>query len=168
MAAGGTEMPRFNSENVIDALELQQLVTDWSEELDANLGLNVTRFFTDDCIVEAGAISYRGHEAMKAFYRETAERGQAAHGGLGRTTRHAYANLGIAFQANDRAKVTFLSITFSGPGRPPSFDSATPVIVTDVRFECVRDANRDWRVAEFYGTPVFIGSDPFLNELMVK
>jgi hypothetical protein len=161
-------MPRFNADNVADALELQQLVAEWSEELDINLGLDVTRFFTEDCVVEAGAISYRGHEAMREFYRQTAANGETAHEGRGRTTRHAFTNLGIVFKAADRATLKFFSISFSGPGKPPVFDATTPTIVTDVRFECVRDDARDWRVAEFYGAPVFIGSDPFLNQIMIE
>jgi len=159
-------MPRFNLENALEALELQQLVTEWCRELDENHGLDAIRFFTEDCVVEAGLISYRGHEAMQAFYcgiaafaQPTPERGI-------RTTRHTYTSLGISFGGRERATVTFLSFTYSGYGDTPLSGATAPNTISDVRFECRRDVQGEWRVAEFYATPIFLGEDPYLNQLI--
>jgi hypothetical protein len=161
-------MPRFNAENVADALELQQLVADWCDELDTNHGKNVTQYFTEDCKVRAGTISYDGHEGMKAFYKATHEAQTRTYAETGREARHLFTNLRIAFAGADKATVHFVTVMFSSPGRPPIPDATVPAIVTDVRFECRRDAKKDWRVAEFYGTPIFIGSDPFLKKVMLE
>ena len=46
-------------------------------------------------------------------------------------------------------------------------NATLPTIATDVRFECLRAADGLWRIKKFIGTPIFIGSDPFLNAGMV-
>jgi hypothetical protein len=160
-------MPRFNADNVADALELQQLVADWCDELDTNHGSQVTQYFTEDCRVRAGSIQYDGHEGMKDFYRRTIEASKKAYAETGRESRHVFTNLRIRFDGPDKATLEFLNIMFSSPGRPPIFDATVPNIVTDVRFECRRDANKDWKVAEFYGNPIFVGNDPFLKKAML-
>jgi len=159
-------MPKFTRETALDVLELEQLVTDWNRELDENHGLDATRFFTKDCVVEAGLIRYSGHEAMAEFYRGVAEFARATSERGIRTTRHTYTNLGISLGAREKATVTFLSITYSGYGNTPVAGSTAPNTISDVRFECVRDTGGEWRVAVFYATPIFLGSDPYLNRLL--
>jgi hypothetical protein len=161
-------MPRFSPQTALDAFELQQLVTAWCRELDDNHGLNATRFFTEDCVVDAGHISYKGHEAMQAFYRGVAEFARATPERGARTTRHTYTSLGISFGGDERATVTFLSFTYSGYGETPVVGATTPNTISDVRFECRRDAQQEWRIAEFYAVPVFLGDDPYLNRLMTE
>jgi hypothetical protein len=159
-------MPRFDPETAVEAMALQQLVTEWCRELDDNHGLGATRFFTEDCVVDAGPIAYRGHEAMREFYRGVAEFARATPERGARTTRHTYTSLGISFSGRERATVTFLSFTFSGYGETPVVGATAANTISDVRFECRRDEQRDWRVAEFYASPVFLGDDPYLNQLM--
>lgn len=161
-------MSKFTPETAAAALELQQLVADWCNELDVNGGLNCTDFFTEDCIVEAGRISYKGHAAMRKFYQDRADRVLAEQKGGIRTARHVALNPRYSFQGNDRATIRFLVMNFSGEGPPPLFDATLPTIVSDSRFECRRIANGEWRVAEFHSAPVFVGSDPFLNKAVVK
>jgi hypothetical protein len=160
-------MAKFTPETALAALELQQLVADWCHELDFNGGLDVTRLFTEDCVVEAGKISYKGHAAMQKFYADRAERIRTEQKDGVRTSRHLGLNLRYTFAGADRASVSFLIMNFSGSGGPPIFDTI-PSIVTDVRFECRREADGRWRIAEFHGEPVFIGSDPFQNAAVVK
>ncbi len=160
-------MPRFDPKAALDALELQQLVTEWCRELDDNHGLDATRFFTKDCVVEAGLISYRGHEAMRAFYQGVAEFARATPERGIRTTRHTYTNFGISFTDRDSATVTFLSFTHSGYGDLPVAEATVPAMMSDVRFDCRRDGKGDWRVAQFHASPIFLGSDPYLNRLLV-
>jgi hypothetical protein len=161
-------MARFDPEMAAAAMELQQLVTEWCRELDDNHGLDATRFFTEDCIVEAGPVSYSGHEAMRAFYRGVADFARATAERGARTTRHTYTSLGVSFGGRERATVTFLSFTFSGYGGTPVIGATAPNTISDARFECRRDAQGEWRVAEFYASPVFLGDDPYLTALMTE
>jgi hypothetical protein len=159
-------MPRFDPETALDALELQQLVTEWCRELDDNHGLDATRFFTEDCVVEAGPVSYRGHSAMREFYRGVAEVARATAERGARTTRHTYTSLGLSFSGRECATITFLSFTFSGYGATPVIGGTAPNTISDVRFVCRRDAQQEWRIAEFYASPIFLGDDPYLNQLL--
>jgi hypothetical protein len=44
--------------------------------------------------------------------------------------------------------------------------ATTPNTISDVRMECRRE--REWRVAAFHACPIFLGRDPYLNQLMSK
>jgi hypothetical protein len=159
-------MPRFDAEAARDAQEIQQLVTEWCRELDDNHGLDATRFFTEECTVEAGPISYKGHEAMRAFYRGVADFARATPERGTRTTRHTYTNFGVSFPERGRARVTFLSFTYSGYGALPVNGATAPNTISDVRYECRRERDGEWRIAEFYAVPIFTGDDPYLNKLL--
>jgi hypothetical protein len=161
------KMRTFNLETAAAALDLEQMVADWCRDLDVNGGLNSTDFFTEDCIVEAGRISYKGHAAMQKFYQDRAERVRAEQKDGVRTARHVFTNLRFLFEGNDRVTLTFLIINFSGSGKAPLFDATVPSVVSDVRFECRRDAKGQWRIAEFHGAPIFVGNDPFLIKAVV-
>jgi hypothetical protein len=161
-------MPRFDPQGALDVLELQQLVTEWCRELDDNHGLAATRFFTEDCVVEAGPVSYVGHEAMRAFYRDVAAFARPTPERGARTTRHTFTSLGVAFSGPGRATVTFLSFTFSGYGEPPVLGATAPNTISDVSCGCRRDEQGEWRIAEFHARPVFVGDDPYLRQLMLQ
>jgi hypothetical protein len=159
----GEKMRKFTPETAVDAIELQQLVADWCHELDKNNCRNVMQYFTEDCFVDMGAVSYKGHAAMKKFYEDRNERVRTQQKDGIRTQRHGIALLRIVFEDKDRAVVTFLLINFSGEGPPPLMNATTPTIATDVHFECHQDADGLWRIGTFIGRPIFIGNDPFLN-----
>ncbi|TAK99328.1 MAG: nuclear transport factor 2 family protein [Rhodospirillaceae bacterium] len=160
-------MRKFTPESAVDVIELQQLVADWCHELDTNGGLDVAKLFTEDCIVDFGRVSYTGRAATTKFYQDRAERVRTQQKDGIRTQRHGITNIRIVFEGKDRAHVTFLIINFSGEGGPPLMNATTPTIVTDTRFECRHDTDGVWRIKAFYGTPIFIGNDPFLNQGMV-
>jgi len=160
-------MRKFTLENAVAALELQQMVADWCHELDSNGGLDLTGFFTDDAVVAAGRISYTGRAAMQKFYEDRAERVRTQQKDGVRTARHGFTNLQISFDGDDRATLKFLIINFSQEGKPPVLDATTPTVASDCRFECQRDADGQWLITGFYGAPIFVGSDPFLNKIVV-
>ena len=159
-------MRRFSNEMAIAAIELEQMVADYCHVLDCNEGENGTPFFTEDCVVEVGAISYRGHAAMKKFYSDVAEHARSGEKDGVWTSRHGFINFRVSFSAETRATVNFLFVNFSGFGKPPLLASTTPTIISDARFECRREADGQWRICEFYGTPIFVGDDPLVNKMV--
>jgi hypothetical protein len=157
---------KFNHETAIAAIELEQMVADYCHLLDCNDGVNGTVFFTEDCVVEAGAISYQGHAGMKKFYSDVAEQVRTGQQNGVWTSRHGFTNFRVSFPEKDRATVNFLFVHFSHSGKPPIPRSSTPTIISDARCECRREADGQWRIAEFYGGPVFVGDDAHMNKIV--
>src|SRR5579871_4570563 len=132
----GEKMRKFTPETAVSAIELQQLVADWCRELDINNCRDVAQYFTEDCFVDMGAVSYKGRAAMNQFYAARNERVRTQQKDGIRTQRHGITLLRIEFADKDSATVTFLLVNFSGEGPPPLMNATTPTIVTDVRFDC--------------------------------
>jgi hypothetical protein len=158
-------MRTFNSETAIAAIELEQLVADYCHTLDCGGGVAGIEFFTEDCVVEVGNISYRGHAAMRKFYSGLAQDIQTD--GTAWTSRHGFTNFRVSFPEANRATVNFLFINFSGAGSPPIVNGSTPTIVSDARFECCRRPDGQWRIQSFHGAPIFIGNDPLVNRMVM-
>lgn len=161
-------MDNFKGSRASDALELQQLISEYCFELDLTGGLDSYRFFTADGRLEVGKMSFQGHDAMKVFYEDLVERAKAADPSGARTTRHVFTNLRIAFEDADRAVVDFIVLNFSSAGKPPIFGATTPTVVSDARCKCRREGDGAWRIAEFTGAPIFVGNDPLQNKALVK
>jgi hypothetical protein len=160
-------MRKFDHESVVAAFELEQMVADYCHLLDRNEGVKGSEFFTEDCIVQAGLISYRSRAEMKRFYSELAERVSADQKDGTWTSRHGFTNFRVVFPASDRATVNFLFVNFSGAGHAPLLNATKPSIVSDARMECRREADGQWRIHEFYGAPIFLGDDPHLNKTVM-
>ena len=161
-------MRRFDQETAVSALELHQLIAEFGHELDANGGLNITAFYSEDCNFLVGGNSFRGHAAVKKFYADRAERVRTQQKDGVRTQRHTITNLRISFQDKNHATLNFVIVNYSAAGKAPVFDLTCPTIVADCRMECRREADGQWRIAEFASEPVFVGNDPFLNAAVVK
>jgi hypothetical protein len=159
-------MRKFDPDKIVATVELQQMVVDYCHELDVNGGINVTQYFTEDCLVDVGAIVYRGHAAMRQHYDDHREFVRKEYNNE-RVQGHGFTNLKIEFHGKDRATLTYLVVNFSAPGKAPIFNATTPTIITDCRFECRLEADGHWRIAEFYGAPIFVGNDPYLNKAVV-
>jgi len=168
-------MRTFTAETALDIIEIQQVVADWGYELDFNMsdndGRDVVNYFTEDCVVDMGQVTYKGHEAMKKFYTDRNVRVRTQQKDGIRTQRHGASQVRVVLKGKDRATATFLIINFSGDGPAPQIDPAgsptTPTIVSDVVFEMRKDKGQPWRIEKFTSRPIFIGNDPFLNAGMV-
>jgi hypothetical protein len=158
-------MRKFDQDQAIAAIELEQMVVDYFQILDGEGGGAALGFFTEDVAVNIGAINYSGHAGMKKFYEGVAERVKAT--GEARTGRHGFTNFRVEFPEKNRAIVTVLNVTWSGAGKPPLLDATVPSIVTDVRWECRREADGQWKVFKYSGSPIFVGNDPFLKASVV-
>jgi hypothetical protein len=160
-------MRRFDPDSALSAIELQQLVADWSHELDANGGLAVMQLCTEDCNYIVGGNSFRGRAAVRKFYVDRGERVRTQQKDGVRTQRHTISNLRISLQDEARADLEFTIVNYSGEGKAPVFGLAGPSIVADCRMHCRREAD-GWRIAEFSSEPIFVGNDPFLNAAVVR
>jgi hypothetical protein len=161
-------MRSFDSESARIALELQQLVAEWSFELDAKGGLELMELCTEDCNYVVGRTSYRGRAAVRKFYADRGERVRAQQKDGVRTQRHTVSNLRISLRDGARAELHFTIVNYSGEGKSPVFGLTGPSIVADCRMQCQREADGVWRIAEFTSEPVFVGNDPFLNAAVLK
>jgi ketosteroid isomerase-like protein len=161
-------MPRFDQQTAVDAIELQQLVADWSEDLDLTGGATVTKLCTDDCTYMLGGTPHTGHAAISAFYAARNERVRTQQKDGIRTQRHALTNLRVTFKGADNAEGKFLVVNYSAEGPAPALNLVGPTIVADARMEFRRETDGEWRISLFDSTPVFVGNDPFLNASVVK
>jgi hypothetical protein len=160
-------MLRLTNDRAIALLELQQLIAAYFADLDDTQGLNSAAFFTEDGIIDIGNMSLRGHTEMRQFYADLIEQVRFSDRAGMRTTRHAFTNLLISFEADDQVTAKLLVIEFSASGPPPLLDAAAPTIVSDTQLRFRRTGNGEWRIAELSGRPLFAGNDPVLNALLI-
>jgi hypothetical protein len=160
-------MRRFSPETAAAAVEVEQMILDWSREIDFNGGRDAVQYFTEDCVAESGSITFRGHAGVKKYYDDRLAFIRANQKDGVRTTRHTCLNLHMSFPDKDRATVNFYIITFGGEGKPPVMDGTLPVTITDTRFECRRGADGNWRIAAFFGTPSFVGNEAFAQKALL-
>jgi hypothetical protein len=160
-------MTPFTLEQAAAAVELEQLVAHYWYELDINGGRNVADFLTDDVIYKIGTVVDRsGLADVQAFYAGRNERVAREQKGGARTSRHTHSANRITFLGPDEAMLQLTAVNYSAEG-PPPIAGAGPTIVSDVKMICRRDASRRWRIAEFYGQPIFVGEDSFQNKMIV-
>lgn len=161
-------MPRFDKDTAIDALELNQLVSDWGYELDMNGGAAIASLCTEDCKYLIGGVAHQGREAVTKFYAARNERVRTQQKDGARTQRHTITNPRTSFPGKDKARMEFLLVNYSAEGKAPALNLVGPTIIADCRMEFERGADGEWRIALFDSTPTFIGNDPFLNASVVK
>ena len=160
-------MTEFSFEGVSAMLALQQLVSNYWNELDSNAARNITDFYAEDCRFSAGTIhDSTGRAGVRKFYDERAHLVRDEKGGI-RTTRHTSTNLRISLHEADRATLDFVLINYSGAGAPPIGGFEGPTMVSDVRMECRREG-REWRIVSFRGTPIFVGDEPFTQKVLAR
>jgi hypothetical protein len=150
------------------ALQLQQMLLEYSYELDVNKGKDVTAYFTKEGEFVLGPYTYKGHAAIRKFYDERDARVLDTHKDGVRTARHTFTNLRFAIEDNTRATLYFVSIYYVGEGNPPVPNLTGPATVSDGMMLCEREADGKWRIAKITITPVFLGDNSFATKLMTK
>ncbi len=153
-------MRKFNAETAAAALELEQMLIDYWQEIDGNAGRNASAFFTADCTGGVAAVSFKGHAGVQKYYADRLESMKAQNNGV-RTSRHVYNSLKFAFEDKDRAVISFVLISYAGFGPLPIMDNTAPVSISDARFECKRNADDQWRIFGFHVTPLFVNGAQF-------
>jgi ketosteroid isomerase-like protein len=144
------------------AIELQQFIADYWDEVDANQARKADEFYTEDCTLHVGSDKgFQGRAGIREFYRYRAERGL-------RTTRHTVSNLRVLPENANRAAVSFVVANYAADGTPPITDFVGPALVSQIHCICERGSDGYWRMQSLRGEPLFIGKEPYTRQELVE
>jgi uncharacterized protein (TIGR02246 family) len=135
-------------EQLLAIASIQQLINDWAYELDVNNGLHIADVVTEDCqYVVRGALRV-GRAAVAQFYKERLTTLSATPAGVP-VQRHALSNLRVQFHSPTQTSITFTLVYFTTAGVAAGTQHADPAAVADVRMDCRRDSDGEWRISKF-------------------
>jgi hypothetical protein len=155
----------IRKEDLFDIISLQQTLYHYCNELDSGAE-RIQDFFTDDCIFKVGETVWNGRAGVRRHYDDDAKAvKELCKDGI-KTVRHAMLNLRINIQDDGSAAAELIFINFSAGGKGPFLNAASPTVVADTQMICRRDENGCWLIAEFEGTPLFYGNDPYMNTVL--
>jgi hypothetical protein len=144
------------------AVELQQFVADYWDDVDDNHGRKADEFYTEDCTLFVGSDkTFNGRAGIREFYRYRSDRGT-------RTTRHTVSNFRVFPENANRAKVSFVVANYAADGAPPITEFVGPALVTQVNCACERGGDGYWRFKSLRGDPLFIGKEPYTRQELVE
>jgi hypothetical protein len=148
-------MASFTPDQAAAIASIQHVINEWGNELDRNDGLKMmdADCLTEDCRYFVGGEWREGRAATAQFYVERKERLEAQGGAP--VMRHLNTNYRVYFVSDTEAKVEFLLLFFAKVGTPPFTDYCDPLAVADVRMECRREADGEWRIAMFDSGQIF-------------
>jgi hypothetical protein len=146
---------RFTTEQTVARAAIEQVINEWGDELDQNDGLKMIEVdvLTEDCRYNVGGVWRGSRDGVAAFYAERKPRLQAQGGAP--VMRHIISNYRVSFTDDGHAKVGFLLLFFAAVGTPPFTNYCDPTAVADVRMECRRDADGQWRISMFDSGQIF-------------
>ena len=148
-------MAKFTPEQAVAVVEIQQLINEWSYELDGPNGVNIASLITEDCSYTVRGGARVGREAVVQFYKERLETLGATPEGVP-VHRHMLSNLRVKFSSANEASIGFSLIYFSTAGQKSHTKHADPASTADVRMEVRRGADGEWLIAKFDSTPTFL------------
>lgn len=160
-------MRTFSLEDAAIALELEQFLVDYNEEVDFNGGANAPDYFWEDGVTQVGAIEFKGPAGVRKYYADRLAKVQADEPTGMRTTRHTFASLKISIANKDRATLKYLILTYAAGGAPPIMGSTMPVAISDARMECQRSADGKWRIKGLFGGPVYVSNDGLAQKILM-
>jgi hypothetical protein len=148
-------MAKFSAEQAVAVAAIQQVINQWGDELDQNDGLKLAEsdVLTEDCRYFVGGEWREGRAEAARFYAERKPRLEAAGGAP--VMRHIISNYRVSFTAADKADVGFLLLFIAKVGTPPFTDYCDPLAVADVRMQCRREADGEWRICFFDSGQIF-------------
>jgi SnoaL-like domain len=142
------DVAKLNKEQAVAVTEVQQLINDWAFELDVQNGLEISNLITEDCSYSVRGITLEGRAAVEDFYRGRLRDLSAQPTGVP-TQRHTLSNLRVAFQSANEVSITFTLVFFTTAVIASRVNPAEPAAVADVRMDCRRGADEEWRIAKF-------------------
>jgi hypothetical protein len=147
---------KFSAEQGAAVAAIQQVINEWGDELDQNSGLKIrdAGVLADDVQYFVGGEWREGIGATAQFYQDRWARLSATESGPP-VMRHVHGNYRISFASEDHASVGFLLVFFAKAGAPPFVGYCDPLAVADVRMECRRDADGDWKISRFESGQIF-------------
>jgi hypothetical protein len=148
-------MAKFTPEQAVAYVEIQQLINEWSYELDVHNGANIGALLTEDCsyAVRGGVRTSRA--AVEQFYKERLETLAATPDGVP-IHRHMLANLRVSFTGADDASIGFSLIYFSTAGMKSGTKHSDPALTSDVQMLVKRGTDGEWRIAKFDSAVSFL------------
>lgn len=161
-------MARFTPETATIAIELQQIVAEFAADLDFNDGLNICDFYAADGEFAVGDFAYKGHDAIRKFYTDRKERMLPQLKDGIRVAAHTFLNVRVAVESKDKAVVHFTNVNYGGEGKPPQMGTISPAMVTACRMDFRLEADGEWRITRFSGSPLFVGDDPVTKRMLLK
>jgi uncharacterized protein (TIGR02246 family) len=147
-------LSKFTPEQAVSYVEIQQLINEWSYELDVHNGTNIASLITEDCsyLVRGGVRT--GRDTIAGFYKERLETLGASPEGVP-THRHVLANLRVKFNSANEAAIAFSLVYFTTAGMKSGTDHADPASTADVRMDVRRGADGEWKIAKFDSNQTF-------------
>ncbi len=141
-------MAKFDKEQAVAWIAIQQLINDWGYELDVNNGLKIGDLVTETCHYTVRAVARLSRKEVMAFYRsrykEFADAGKEPP-----VQRHVQSNLRVHFKSAGEAAITFTLVYFTSAMVAAGADPADPTAVADVVMDvkCCEDGH--WRISKF-------------------
>jgi len=148
-------LSKFTTEQAVAYIEIQQLINEWSYELDVHNGLNIGNLITEDCSYAVRGGVRTGRAAVAQFYKERLETLGATPEGVP-VHRHMLANLRAKFNSANEASIGFSLIYFSTAGMKSGTKHADPALASDVQMEVRRGADGEWQIAKFDSAVSFL------------
>jgi len=144
---------KFTPEQAADVLAIKQVIYEWGDELDMNNGLSILQsgVLADDVRYFVGGEWREGKDAVAAFYQSR----KAALGENAPVMRHIISSLRVSFENADHARIGYLLVFFAKAGTPPFDGYCDPLAVADVKMECTRGADGEWRISLFDSGQIF-------------
>lgn len=146
-------MAKFTPEQAADVLAIKQAIYEWGDELDINNGLTMRErgCLSEDVRYFVGGEWREGLASVEEFYKGRAEAQMAGPGMM--TMRHIITSLRVSFESPDHAKIGYLLVFFAALN---NFDKyCDPLAVADVKMECRRGADGEWRISLFDSGQIF-------------
>jgi uncharacterized protein (TIGR02246 family) len=139
---------KFTTEQAVTVVAVQQLINDWGFELDIHNGANIADLVTEDCTYMGRGVPLQGRAAVAKFYKDRLEQLAATPAGVP-IHRHTLSNLRVQFRNPDDVAITFSLVYYTTAGMASGTNHADPAAVADVRMDCRRDKDGEWRIAKF-------------------
>ena len=133
-------------------LDVGALIADYWFDVDHHCGRGASQLYTADGVFAIGDERMEGPEAVHAFYSWRESRGT-------RQARHVVSNLRVCAATPDRATVDAIMCLYAADGMPV-LPSKPPILIADVKAECVRAADGQWYFKSHLLLPVFAGGVP--------
>ena len=148
-------MAQFTNDQAAAVLAIQQVINEWGDELDTNSGLEIgsANILTQDCRYFVAGEWRDGLPAVVQFYQDRMARLTAAGGAP--VMRHIISNFRVQFTGEGDANVWFLLLFFAKAGEPPFTGYCDPLAVADVRMQCRREGDGQWRICNFDSGQIF-------------
>lgn len=131
---------------------LYRLMTNYWFEVDFNGGGNAHEFYVAEGLFAVGDNRFQGHQEIRAFYAWRQRRGYT-------TSRHLLNNLQVLSEDEQHVRVICVLSNYRADGRPPFVGERPPMLVADVRADCLRGEDRQWRYQSHVLQPIFVGRD---------